>query len=156
MKNSIAPMTLRSRSAGGGRWEYGSWPWLWEGLGLNKDPKESQCESRGESIPKGSSGSSQPLGGGACTGLHLIEKSRDALSQVHCFLRIQASVYDHTETLGHIATPRRSCGKLLCVIWGLCSLWFYSKNCTFLFSSLYSGGWWWWYLVDSHGQLLDS
>lgn len=66
------------------------------------------------------------------------------------------SRHQYMITLEHIATPRRSCGKLLCVIRGLCSLWFYIKNCTFLFSSLYSGESWWGYLVDSHGQLLDS
>ena len=153
MKNSIAPMTLRSRSAGGGRWEYASWPWLWEGLGLNKDPKEPQRESRGESIPKGSSDSSQPLGGGACTGCILLRRAEMLCLR---FTDSYESRHQYMITLEHIATPRRSCGKLLCVIWGLCSLWFYSKNCTFLFSSLYSGGWWWWYLVDSHGQLLDS
>lgn len=50
-------------------------------LGSTKTPRNHNV--RAESIPKGSSGSSQPLGGGACTGLHLTEKSRDALSQVH-------------------------------------------------------------------------
>ena len=154
MKNSLAPMTLRNRRrAGGGRWMYGSWPWLWEGLWFNRDPKEPQHESPVH--PQKVFRQLTAFGGWCMHWPASYEKSRDAVSQVHWFLWIQASVYDHTGALGHIATTRWSYGKLLYVIWGLCSLWFYSKNCTF-FPPLYCGGWWWWYLDDSHGQLLDS
>ena len=140
MKNSLAPMTLRSRRrAGGGRWMYGSLALTLGGSLVQQRPQGATAWESSPS-PKGLQAAHSPWGVVHALACILWEEQRCCVSGSRILMNPGISVWSHWNTGTYCYTQMELWEALICNLRFMLLIVLQQKLYFFFFSPLYTVG----------------